>query len=82
MLIPLIIIWTCVAVNVWLTYKNLKATIRAERRRAALLEQTAMLKTLWIHRSVGNIDAALLTIERFHEHDEALLREFPELKPK
>lgn len=82
LILPIVVLWACVIAQMLLTIQHRKAMARAERRRVALLQQTALLKTLWIHRSCGNVDAALLTLERFHEHDEALLAEFPELKPK
>lgn len=63
---------------VWLLRDNR----RVARRRAALDEQIQIVKSLWIARANGDRDNALALVGRFHEHDEALTAEFPELKGK
>lgn len=81
-MISIAILLLCVAFQFWLVAKHRREMSRMERRRAALLEQTALLKSIATARANGDNRTALALCHRFNEHDEAVCRDFPELKPK
>lgn len=82
MIVPLIIFWTCAGISMWLAGRSARSIYRSERRHAALAQQQAILRSIYKARANGDVQSATLHLDRFFEHDEAMLKEFPELRAK